>query len=431
MSFLKRRPRRPVARILTALLVVTFGVTGAIVFAPAAYAGTNDYPTKWKDKPRDSMFDDWGEYNRECTSFAAWRLHSRNGFEMPFHANANDWGAKAKALGYTVNSTPSVGSIAYWDTATRSHVAWVEQVNPNATVEIEQYNIGETGKYSEATIATSDPSGYIHFKDLVTSLADGSVINYHDHVYIMAGGAPLYVTTWAKYGKKPSGLVSSKKWAKLAQYPVDGTYLTAEPSGKIYRVVGGAPVYISSWAEVGGVQPSVKVSDANIAAAGEKSGVMKHLADHPRTPVFVTALPSKTVYQIVGGAATAVTDSATLATANATITIGDDDIAQAGAAPTSPFSHLRGVIAAPVPTITHTSSTSKKLHAGTTGWGPPGIDMTYQWYRNGMLVTSQTTSTYLLKSADAGASITLIVTATRPNYVPVTSTSVPFVMAQK
>lgn len=50
----------------------------------------NDYP--YRSYPQDSRFDPWGEYVRECTSFAAWALYSRNGFTMPFYANAIDWG---------------------------------------------------------------------------------------------------------------------------------------------------------------------------------------------------------------------------------------------------------------------------------------------------------------------------------------------------
>jgi surface antigen len=431
MSTPKRRPGRFVARILVAAFAAIFGITGAIVFAPAAYAGTNDYPSKWKDKPRDSMFDSWGEYNRECTSFAAWRLHSRNGFDMPFHANANYWGAKAKALGYTVDHNPAVGSIAYWNTSSHKHVAWVEQVNPNSTVEIEQYNVGETGKYSEATIATSDPTGYIHFKDLATSFADGAMINFHSRVYVMAGGAPEYVSSWSSYGKKPSGLVTSKQWAALAVYPADGTYLTAEPSGQIYRVIGGAPIYISSWDEVGGVQPSVQVSDADIAAAGSTTGYRQNLAAHPTTSVYVTALPSKTVYQMVNGAAVPVTDPATLATADATLTIGDDDVAQAGAGTSSPFTHLRGIITSSVPTVVRLTPKSTMLHAVATGWTPGKLQFKYHWYRNGVLVKSATTTRYTLKSADSGASITVTVTAQRSNYVTTSVTSAAYVVVKK
>src|SRR5450759_4292850 len=131
---------------------------------PAASAGTNTYPSKWANAPMDSILDSWGEWNRECTSYAAWMLHSENGFEMPFHDNAVNWGPDARNLGHTVNSTPAVGAI-YWTTSPQ-HVAWVESVNPGGTVTIEEYNHDYTGHWSERTVATGSASGYIHFKDI-------------------------------------------------------------------------------------------------------------------------------------------------------------------------------------------------------------------------------------------------------------------------
>jgi hypothetical protein len=91
-------------------------------------------------------------------------LHSVNGFEMPFHDNAVNWGPDARARGYSVNSTPAVGSV-YW-TSTPQHVAWVESVNSNGTVTIEDYNSDYTGHWREHSVAASSASGYIHFKDL-------------------------------------------------------------------------------------------------------------------------------------------------------------------------------------------------------------------------------------------------------------------------
>src|SRR5690349_9633 len=43
----------------------------------------DDYPPQLKNAAQDSRLDPWREYNRECTSWVAWALHSRNGFEMP------------------------------------------------------------------------------------------------------------------------------------------------------------------------------------------------------------------------------------------------------------------------------------------------------------------------------------------------------------
>jgi surface antigen len=143
--------------------LVLLGVPGlAGLSAGPANAGTDDYPAMWKNAAPDTLVDSWGEYNRECTSFAAFRLSSRNGFTMPFHDDASGWGADAVSRGYTVNMTPDPGSIAWWSSG---HVAWVESVS-GSNVTVEEYNFNFTHNYSERTIAANSVSGYIHFKDL-------------------------------------------------------------------------------------------------------------------------------------------------------------------------------------------------------------------------------------------------------------------------
>jgi surface antigen/uncharacterized protein YraI len=129
----------------------------------------NDYPGIWLNRAQDSVFDPWGEYNRECTSFAAWALFSRNGFKMPFYDNASGWAAKARARGYAVNSTPAPGAIA-WDApwahgaGWAGHVAYVENL-VGGSVHIEEYNWDDHGHYNSRTVPASSFSAYIHFKD--------------------------------------------------------------------------------------------------------------------------------------------------------------------------------------------------------------------------------------------------------------------------
>jgi surface antigen len=124
----------------------------------------DDYPAQWKNRPMDSVLDQWREYNRECTSFTAWALYSRNGFNMPFYDNANKWGPDAAKRGYAVNSTPAVGSVAWSNAGTYGHVAYVVAVG-GGNVTIEEYNRNYTGTYDKRTVAASAFTGYIHFKD--------------------------------------------------------------------------------------------------------------------------------------------------------------------------------------------------------------------------------------------------------------------------
>jgi surface antigen len=124
----------------------------------------DDYPARWKNAPMDSMLDQWREYNRECTSFVAWALYSRNGVNVPFYDNANNWGPDAAKRGYTVNGTPVVGSVAWSKVGTYGHVAYVVAVN-GGSVTIEEYNHNYTGTYGKRTVPVSTFTGYIHFKD--------------------------------------------------------------------------------------------------------------------------------------------------------------------------------------------------------------------------------------------------------------------------
>lgn len=119
----------------------------------------NDYPTQWANAPQDSVLDSWREWNRECTSFVAWRLASREDFTMPFNADATYWGTKAAGLGYSVNSTPTVGAVA-WDQS-GGHVAFVQAVTSGG-ITIEEYNFDYHGNYNVRTVSPGR-FRYIHF----------------------------------------------------------------------------------------------------------------------------------------------------------------------------------------------------------------------------------------------------------------------------
>jgi surface antigen len=125
----------------------------------------DDYPATWKNAPQDAMLDNWKMFNRECTSFAAWALSSRNGYDIPFFDNAVNWGPRARAIGVAVNGSPAVGSIAWSNSGAFGHVAWVAAVG-GGTVTIEEYNRDYHGHYSTRTVPAGSFTGYIHFKDI-------------------------------------------------------------------------------------------------------------------------------------------------------------------------------------------------------------------------------------------------------------------------
>ena len=152
-----------------------------MVFPTPVHAGTgDDYPEPWKSGAINQYTDTWGYSSRNCTSWAAWALHSRNGFQMPWAiGNAANWGIWAAANNHTVNTTPAKGAIAWWpanapdnghSVGSSGHVAWVSAVNNN-TATIEEYNYGGTGNHNTRSVTRSSTQQvqYIHFKDITAS----------------------------------------------------------------------------------------------------------------------------------------------------------------------------------------------------------------------------------------------------------------------
>ncbi|MDR1560578.1 MAG: CHAP domain-containing protein, partial [Clostridiales bacterium] len=159
-------------RVISALLTVIMmaGMTGFGGFglprtAQAASWHTNEgYP--YKDSKFDVAYDKWGYYTRNCTSWVAYCLTSRNGLsdsEVKGFGNAGQWKERAQGKGIRVDNTPAVGAVAWKST----HVAWVCAVNSNGTFDVEEYNYDFAGGYRHTPNAnTKGYTAFIHFKDI-------------------------------------------------------------------------------------------------------------------------------------------------------------------------------------------------------------------------------------------------------------------------
>lgn len=111
---------------------------------------------------------------------------------------------------------------------------------------------------------------------------DGTVLrtNTDDRLYRVAGGAPIHLTSASvlEAGAPRAVAVSAtvvddaaradRNHAHLLQRPVDGTFVVAHSTGAVHTFVGGAPVWVQSWAPYGGRQPTVRVDEAAIDRAG-------------------------------------------------------------------------------------------------------------------------------------------------------------------
>jgi peptidoglycan DL-endopeptidase CwlO len=135
---------------------------------PGASGGSGGYPSVWANASQDSLVDNWGMYNRECVSYAAWRVHQAYG-NMPYwggHGNANQWPGNADAAGISRGSTPKPGSVAIYYDNVAGHAAWVESVSGNS-VTVSQYNYFQgslgSGRYSTMTVSANFFDTYIYF----------------------------------------------------------------------------------------------------------------------------------------------------------------------------------------------------------------------------------------------------------------------------
>lgn len=81
-----------------------------------------------------------------------------------------------------------------------------------------------------------------------------------------------------------------------------------------------------------------------------------------------------------------------------------------------------GTLKAAVPQISGTARAGKKLAVNRGNW-TSGTRLTQRWYRNGAALSGATGTSYTLKSADAGTTITVKVTGAKPGYTTVTKAS--------
>ena len=182
------------------LLAGAFLFSGGTVHANQVNNGSkargDDYPYYYKNGNQN--IDKWRLYSRQCTSFAAFRLSSVNGFELPAaYGHAKEWGYRAQKEGYRVDQRPAIGAIAWSTRGTHGHVAWVSNVIGDM-IEIEEYNYDYTETYHRRTVKASSMTGFIHFKDV------GGTASVGNNQSVLASSGTHYFTEKAAIMNQPS-----------------------------------------------------------------------------------------------------------------------------------------------------------------------------------------------------------------------------------
>ena len=291
--------------------------------------------------------DKWLFYQGQCTSWVAYRLNQLNGVAFNDYyggvrwGDASNWGLAAESLHIAVNGTPAVGSVAWWQGM--DHVAYVEQVLSPTSVVISEMNYDYRNGFRVWTIDTTDgywPTAFIHIADTSGgSLSDGSFVQVSGStgIYEIAGGAPLFVSNWADVGgPQPYTVISQEQFNSLKPVPVDGTFLTDTSTGMVYEIAGGAPIYVSSWSAFGTTQPTVHIDHWDLANITNPAA---HMNPVPANGTFISDSATGMVYEIAGGAPLYVSSWSIFGGGQPTVRIDHWDIENI----TNPAAHMNPV----------------------------------------------------------------------------------------
>lgn len=143
---------------------VLSGANGGQFSTVKTRAAGDDYP--WPYETTDDNgggLSPLGYYYRECVDFVAWRLNRDAGRASapwkytwgtitPLGGSAYEWPDNWAAKGWATSSVPLVGCVAWW---TYNHVSYVQKVNDDGTVLLEEYNYGGKHSYVTRTFPTA------------------------------------------------------------------------------------------------------------------------------------------------------------------------------------------------------------------------------------------------------------------------------------
>lgn len=307
-------------RRLTLPIVITLGLVasgtiamlaGTATPALATSVGTNDYPWgsydgpgsdpstfTWYNPAGTSYFSVLGFAYRNCTDCAAYEINEQMGgsttniefqwanIESNGNGNADGWkqGAIINFGANSVNTTPAVGSVAWWGDASWNdgygHVAIVQSVGYNSdgsvnNIVVADYNSGSDGNWGDYATHTLTPSGggYFPWPDDFLHLADVSSAGSGSPTTLPSHNELAWYDGTTLWGFNASGATaesvtgySTPGWADAGQYDLNGSetggiFWYDPNTTSIYFIVGptfqnavlvrgpgvGAPV----WAGVG------------------------------------------------------------------------------------------------------------------------------------------------------------------------------------
>ncbi|MWV47862.1 hypothetical protein GRS96_01065 [Rathayibacter sp. VKM Ac-2803] len=254
----------------------------------------------------------------------------------------------------------------------------------------------------------------------------------------ISGSTTVGSTLTANPGTWDTGVTLTYQWKKNG-----GTYISGA-TAKTYVLKAadaGATLTVSVTGTKPGYSPATKTSatTAAVTSAAVITGPTPTITGTATVGQKLTAVPGTwtpapvtLAYQWKrGGVAIsgATASTYTLATADAgaaiTVSVTGTKTGYTAVTKTSAATTVKAALQTlmPTPTITGTLKVGSTLTANAGTWDA-GTTLSYQWKKNnGVYISGATSKTYVLKGSDAGATLTVSVTSTKPGYSPATKTS--------
>ena len=443
MSHVTRRRSLAVAA-STALLLAPIGPAGPFgnLGAAEAKVGVDDYPSYLKRAVQDGVADPWNFWNRECTSFVAWRLNNdrkvgfHNYFLGPRWSHAYYWADVARRLGIQVNDAAARGSVAWWDRnspgSTPGHVAYVIAAGAG-WVKVEEYNYATRGGYGQRTLFRGTPSypqAFIHLKPIRFAALEKPTLEGTTQV-----GQPLVADGGSWW---PTSITPELSYVWYA----DGRRIP-EAEGRRLRLPGeavGTRITVKTFARRSDIRTGVAESTRTTRVKKGELTLRRAPAvvGSPEVGVPLTAVTGVTRPAAEPALQWYVDGAAVPGATGDTYTPRPEDLDKPitagvrqellGYKPLATTSEPSARVApgtleqtAP-PTLPDDPRVGARLRVDPGGW-PRGTEFTFQWLAGGTPIEGATRRRYTPKVEQLGKALTVRVTASKTGYRTATATT--------
>jgi len=260
------------------------------------------------------IYDDMEQYNTGGANSAA-VMAFLSAWTSQLHTDGYTSGVYSSASSGITDLVHSVGTsmaepdelwIADWNDLKTTNDPYVPATDWSNHQRLHQYQGAHNETYGGTTLNIDND--YIDGATAGTAAfppPDGSFVSYQGKAYELAGGAPIYTSSWAAVGgSRPTLALTTLQWHQLRAVPSDGTLVGGVATGAVYEIVGGAPMFVQNLATLGSSRTPVGIDQWDLA---NLANPLAHMRTVPVDGTFITAAQTGRSYRVVGDAPILVT----------------------------------------------------------------------------------------------------------------------------